>query len=121
MDSLRTPREFRRVYEEGRRYAADLLILYRRPAAGVTRVGLSVGRRVGTAVARNRVRRRLREVLRRIPLATGQEVVVAARPQAEAAPFGALRSELERLLGASGALRPSPDGTESASAAEGDG
>lgn len=110
MARLRTPQEFRRVYDEGRRYAADLLVLYRRPLAGTTRVGISVGRRVGTAVLRNRVRRRLREMLRRSPLGTGQEVVIVARPQAGRAEFPALRSELEMLLRASGAAAEGDDG-----------
>ncbi|MDR5682531.1 MAG: ribonuclease P protein component [Armatimonadota bacterium] len=110
IDRLRTPRDFRRVYDEGRRHVADLFVLYRRPLPGPARVGISVGRRVGTAVVRNRVRRRVREILRHIPLGRCQEVVVVVRPQAARADFAALRSQLEALVRESGALRAPSEG-----------
>jgi ribonuclease P protein component len=112
MDRLRTTQQFRRVYDEGRRYAADLLVLYRRPVPGVVRVGIAVGRRVGKVVTRNLVRRRLREILRRSPLAADQEVVIVARERAASVGAAALRSETRRLLRASGALCTAPGAGE---------
>ena len=56
--------EFERVYREGRSHAGRHLILYAFPrGAGDEgpRLGISVGRRVGGAVERNRVKRALRE------------------------------------------------------------
>jgi ribonuclease P protein component len=66
------------------------------------RFGISTGRRIGGAVQRNRVRRRLREILRRSPNDTGfgWDILVVARPPAAAASFDELRTALERLLGA---------------------
>ena len=66
------------------------------------RFGISTGRRLGGAVQRNRVRRRLREILRRSPNDTGfgWDILVVARPPAAAASFDELRTALERLLGA---------------------
>ncbi len=65
-----------------------------------------VGRRVGKAVVRNRVRRRLREILRQLPLAPGQDVVVSARPGAASASFWELREEVRGLLQQLGGLEP---------------
>ena len=65
------------------------------------RFGISTGRRLGGAVQRNRVRRRVREILRRFPNDTGHgwDVLIVARPPAVDASFDELRATLERLLG----------------------
>jgi ribonuclease P protein component len=65
------------------------------------RYGISTGRHLGGAVQRNRVRRRVREILRRVPNETGHgwDILVVVRPPAVAASFGDLRAALERLLG----------------------
>ncbi len=55
--------EFDRVYREGRSHASRYLVVYAFPReqAGEARLGVSVGRKVGGAVERNRVKRILRE------------------------------------------------------------
>jgi ribonuclease P protein component len=65
------------------------------------RFGISTGRHLGGAVQRNRVRRRVREVLRRTTNQTGHgwDILIVARPPAVEAPFDEFRAALERLLG----------------------
>ena len=65
------------------------------------RFGISTGRRLGGAVQRNRVRRRIREILRRSPNDSGHgwDILVVARPPAVDASHDELRAALERLLG----------------------
>ena len=59
-------------------------------------MGLIVPRFQETAVARNRLRRRLREVWRRevLPAQPAWDVVIRARRESYAAPYATLRSEL---------------------------
>lgn len=79
--------EFERVYREGRSHAGRHLILYSFPRdAGEEgpRLGISVGRRVGGAVERNRVKRLLRDAFWASagPLPDTHDFVVVARPEA---------------------------------------
>ncbi len=67
---------------------------------GKSRLGLSVSKKVGTAVKRNRVRRRLKQIfhtsLTRLP---GElDLVVSARPAAAEASFEELSEEFLRCL-----------------------
>lgn len=66
------------------------------------RFGISIGRRLGSAVERNRMRRRVREILRHASDASGQglDMLIVARPAAAEASFGELHQALEHLLGA---------------------
>lgn len=58
------------------------------------RVGFAVGRPVGGAVVRNRVKRRLRAIVRALPLAAGHDIVIAARPASRRATFEELHDAL---------------------------
>lgn len=83
--------------ESGRRArAAHLDLAWRPNAAGHPRMGVIVPRFQHSAVARNRLRRRIREILRRGPLDTlpPVDLVVRAKRSAYAAPFAVLRAEL---------------------------
>ncbi len=66
-----------------------------------TRVGLTVTRKVGGAVERNRIRRRLKEVLRLtrdLPLRSSHDYVIVARREALSTRFADLQQELARSL-----------------------
>ena len=73
------------------------------------RVGYTVSKKNGGAVARNRIKRRLREAVRlgaALSMARGHDYVIVARPGAKDAPFAALCAELGRAVEKATRLRP---------------
>lgn len=102
---LRRRNEFTAAYQRGRAWSNDLLAV-RALANGLphSRFGFAVGRRVGKAVVRNRVKRRLREIVRALDPAGGWDVVIIARPAAATADFAALTAAVRSLFGRAGLL-----------------
>jgi ribonuclease P protein component len=82
---LSRSRDFDAVYRQGRSTSTRFLVLYwfdREEDPGEPRLGLAVPRATGNAVARNRIKRQLRELwrdrLERIP--AGRDYVLIAKP-----------------------------------------
>ena len=98
---LRESAAFGRARQRGRSWSSALLALSAAPNdLEVTRCGFVVSRRIGNAVVRNRVRRRLREIVRRLlgTLPQGWDLVFAARPAAAAAAYAELEGTVRELL-----------------------
>ena len=75
--------DFRRLYHRGKTYTNPALVVYlQKNRAGICRIGITVSKKVGNAVTRNRVKRLLREAIR--PLEGGISgnfmYVIVARP-----------------------------------------
>jgi ribonuclease P protein component len=91
--------EYVRVKREGITQRGKLLILSVMPAENSWRAGFITSSRLGGAVVRNRVRRRLREIVRRHQheLRQGVWFVIIARHEAAGASYGTLEDEWLRL------------------------
>ncbi len=105
--SLKLNHVFRRLYHSSG-FADSYLVLYaRRNRTGVNRVGITVSKKLGHAVVRNRTRRRLREIYRlnEQRFQPGWDIVVVARTRAVEAPFSKLTASYLSLAARAGILR----------------
>ena len=97
---------FRRLYASTG-YANGLLVLYaRKNRTSANRVGITVSKKLGHAVVRNRVRRRLREVYRcnEEKFLPGWDIVVVARSRAVDCSFSQLTKAYLSLAEKAGIL-----------------
>jgi len=93
--------DFDAVYRSGKRCSnAHFTVFVRANELPLSRFGFSIKKALGNAVARNRMRRRLREMVRchRKEISAGWDIVIHPKRSVQKAPFPALTAELLRLL-----------------------
>lgn len=107
-ERMRTDREYREVVTRGARVRTEHFAVYRDARGQGRKIGISVGRRVGRAVDRNRIKRLLREFCRLdkelFPDGTRTAIVVKALPPAPglASVRGELAAAIARRFGKAG-------------------
>ena len=106
--SLKLNHIFRRLYHTSGQADSYLVLYARKNRLGCNRVGITVSKKLGHAVVRNRTRRRLREVYRlnEEKFSPGWDIVVVARSRAVEAPFAALTRSYLNLARKAGILAP---------------
>ena len=74
-------------------------VFFLRPGAdGAPRLGITITKKTGSSVVRNRLRRKIRELFRRSkPFSAPVDLVVNVRPGAEKAPYQDLAEDFARL------------------------
>jgi len=95
--------DFDRVYKQGRRhFSSHMTVFYLRQAEGGARIGFTVGRVLGGAVERNRIKRRLREAVRQrrsvLQGAGAVDVVINPKKSVLTLEFSVLLEEVGRAL-----------------------
>lgn len=107
MERLKSPRDFSTVYTQGKPNFGKYVVVSVLPMDGKnSRVGFAVGKKVGNAVARNKIKRRLRAIMqgqagRIVP---GFDVIVGAKKRSVTASFRDLEEDVCRVLKYSGLL-----------------
>jgi ribonuclease P protein component len=94
-------KEFVNVNRSGRRYTTEhFTIFLKENGLGISRLGVTVTKRTGTAVERNRMKRLIREFFRlhRERLPQGHDIVIAARKNASNLDLWKVKEELGTVL-----------------------
>ncbi len=101
LEMLRSAADFQQIQSQSHSRAHPLLLMrYRRNGLDRTRYGISTGRKVGSAVVRNGIRRRLRTILRALDadIQPGYDILLICRPAAAGVKQTELEAALRRLL-----------------------
>lgn len=99
---LRKNEHFQEVFQKGSSSANKQFVVYFSKQAGQAafRLGISVSKKIGNAVARNRVKRLIREAVQDVESAIPAELdlVLIARPGIEEMSLEAIRQSLQHVL-----------------------
>ncbi|MCM2264262.1 MAG: ribonuclease P protein component [Desulfuromonadales bacterium] len=97
---LRTSREYTKVWRQGRRCHTAHLTVIAGSAPAEARLGISVGRKVGNAVCRNRLKRWIREYFRihRAEIHAGTDISVIVKPGAAQLDHATIDRQFEEAL-----------------------
>ena len=104
--SLKLNHIFRRLYHSNGQANSCLVLYARKNRTGINRVGITVSKKLGKAVVRNRVRRRIREAYRlnEEKFRPGWDIVIVARSRAVGVSFQKLTDSLLSLADKAGLL-----------------
>ena len=94
-------RDFLAVYQQGvRSHSENFTVIVSRNQTGISRLGVTVSKKVGNAVQRNRIKRLIREFFRlnRSRLSTPQDIIVIAKKDSSFMKYQDICSELESHL-----------------------
>lgn len=105
--ALKLNHVFRRLYHTGASANSFLVLYAKANKSNMNRVGITVSKKLGHAVVRNRIRRRLREIYRlnEDQFQPGWDIVVVARSRCVDADFTSLTKAYLSLAAKAGILK----------------
>ncbi|EGA91211.1 ribonuclease P [Planococcus donghaensis MPA1U2] len=98
---IKKNKEFQHIFKKGKSFANRQFIVYvLKNEQPEFRVGLSVSKKVGNAVARNRIKRYIRQTFLELKddLLPNADYIIIARPQAATLDFHESKKSLEHVL-----------------------
>jgi ribonuclease P protein component len=105
------PEQYEKVHRRGSFWGGQLLMMKALPnELDHHRYGLVVGKKVGGAVERNRVKRRLRQIMRQTAVKPGWDIVFIARSGAAEITYARLKELAQRLMNRAGLLMENYEG-----------
>jgi len=98
-ESLRNKQEFDKVFDNGKRYHGEMMTAVIAKTTGPAKLGIIVSRKYGGAVARNRIKRKIREAFRAIAdTLTGIEFVIMPKEQSKRAKMPEILTDLSNII-----------------------
>lgn len=100
--------DFKRLYYKGKSYTNPALVVYVKPnGAGICRIGITVSKKLGSAVTRNRCKRIIRAAYRNVEgqIKGNWDLVLVARSKTQYAKSTELEKVLIELLQKAGAVK----------------
>jgi len=103
IETIKKSQDFKQVYNHRRSMANRLLVMYIRENSNLnkshkSRLGISISRKVGNAVIRNRIKRLIKEQFRLRRIDAGYDFVIVARQSAAEADFKQIGSAIDHLF-----------------------
>ncbi|AIY06984.1 ribonuclease P [Planococcus sp. PAMC 21323] len=98
---IKKNKEFQHIFKKGKSFANRQFIVYvLKSEQPEFRIGLSVSKKVGNAVARNRIKRYIRQTFLELKddLLPNADYIIIARPQAATLDFHESKKSLEHVL-----------------------
>ncbi|MGH2316117.1 ribonuclease P protein component [Planococcus sp. SE5232] len=98
---IKKNKEFQQIFKKGKSFANRQFIVYvMKNEQPEFRLGLSVSKKVGNAVARNRIKRYIRQTFLELKddLLPNADYIIIARPQAATLDFHESKKSLEHVL-----------------------
>ena len=98
--TIKKTREFRLIYNRGRSAANKYLVLFvLKNRLDYNRLGISISKKIGKAVVRNKIRRRLKENFRQLEIEKqGYDFVFIARIPSSSAGYQELSCSMSHLI-----------------------
>lgn len=106
--SIKLNRDYKRLYYKGGCVGSDILVVYyKKNNLPCNRLGITVGKKIGGAVVRNRIKRLIRESYRLIEneICSNTDIVIVARSKCAEADYQAVSGTMKRLFKKCGILQ----------------
>jgi len=102
LKTLKKKKDFNKVFNRGKSTASRYLVIYWYPnKKEINRYGFSISKRIGKAVVRNKLKRRLKEIIRRFledRCLKGYDIIIIARNPVNSLDFVGIKNDLNRLF-----------------------